>query len=177
MLLCTWLTGHSSWMWWMLGGGRRRGRERKTKKKGIEKKKKHISKRNFYFHFFPHPLSRHINNGHFFNAPHMLHADVDAVSSYFSISHSTRHSFFPFFRLSFIPPTTLLHIHFYPSDVLKWDFLNRKSEGHNKAGGHSALTLFHYFFFDVSFVKKIVISAFVFSPTMSNYFSHLIKSP
>lgn len=73
------------------------GKRKAEEKKGIEKMEK-TAEENFYFHF-PHPLSRHINNGHFFNAPHMLHADVDAVSSYFSISHSTVHSltlFFPF---------------------------------------------------------------------------------
>lgn len=67
--------------------GKKEEKREKEEKKGIEKKQKKQQRENFYFHF-PHPLSRHINNGHFFNAPHMLHADVDAVSSYFSISHS-----------------------------------------------------------------------------------------
>lgn len=130
------------------------GKRKAEEKKGIEKMEK-AAKENFYFHF-PHPLSRHINNGHFFNAPHMLHADVDAVSSYFSISHSIAvHSltlFFPFCPRH--PPS---------SDYWNGTFWIHARGEFSAAvvlGGHllSSLCIFYFIFFDVSFVKKIVIS-------------------
>ena len=144
-----------------VGWSSKSSREKEKQKKKRDWKE---AEENFYFHF-PHPLSRHINNGHFFNAPHMLHADVDAVSSYFSISHTPRTLFFSFLCFFFLSSSSSFEW------LLKWDFLNREEK--NMRGESFAvcwvviytllcsLCIFYFIFFDVSFVKKIVISIFL----------------
>lgn len=147
-----WLNGHSSWMWWMLGGrrcrrrGKRKRSEKKEERKGIEKKKSSREK-NFISIF------------------HIHFRDI-SIMDIFLMPRTCYMLMLMLFHLIFPFPTPLS----FPTYIQEWvsgvywngTFVNRRKA----AEGHCcwycwtviAVHIFYFIFFDVSFVKKIVIS-------------------
>lgn len=151
-----WLNGHSSWMWWMLGGRRCRRGKRKAKlgekKKGIEKEKKKVSSREKIFISIFHIHFRDISIMDIFLMPRTC----------YMLMLMLFHLIFPFpIPLSSIE-MELLWIEQH------WCERGESAQGTADIVERSSLYIYILFhFFDVSFVKKIVItiSIMLFTPS------------